>query len=747
MSVRVVARIRPLLKTERDVDQILTEHAGADEKTSIVKIPNPKNLSEEYSFQFSSVYGQESTQQQIFDAEVSPTIKQLFQGIDVTIFAYGSTGTGKTHTMRGGRALTDRGMIPRLLSSIFRKSKALEKSSNGDTTVDVSMSYYEIYNDRVFDLFEPPEKRNATGLAIREAEGGKTVVVGLTEEPCSTLKEFEVLYDRANANRSTGATKLNAHSSRSHAILCVKLTMTTPTETRVSVASAIDLAGSEDNRRTGNDKHRMVESASINKSLFVLAQCVEAIGKKQSRIPYRESKMTRILSLGQNNGICVMILNLAPTKPFHLDTLSSLNFANRTKKIEVKEVENEPIFKGPPRQATGTSGTTIQRQPLRPLTHVINVNLNVNRDTKEKPAKAFSVYSDRSRGAQVQKSSPLKRSAEHQASSRPLKQQRPLSSQPMTLSSKRPIPSGPTLSTANLEALIDSRVRSALATHTLAAPPPAEPPISDAVQARLDSIEKRLENVADEERAEGISFLFMAKQHQARGEDVSALKMYELASGYFPENEKLQAKIERLRERVRRRKAEEEELHTAREERVQESSRLVAARREQARNTQDGEDESYIVEAASDSEDDDSYALSSTSSPKRAKPRKKASGRAGKKQRDNAHSIPHNISSPDPLVQAAQAVPSGADGPPTPRMQHVLSIINSRDVHQIKQLQGVGPKRAEGIVGLLQELDEQLASHVDGHGSQWIIEDEQGLVSLKGVGQKGVAKMREGIAL
>ena len=270
MSVRVVARVRPLLKSEIEKDQIVTSHNGLDGKPTIVKLPNPKNLSEEYSFQFNSVYEQDATQQQLYDAEgvyyrswlylsltfnaVAPTVKHLFLGYDVTIFAYGSTGTGKTHTMRGGKALADRGMIPRLLSSIYRKSRAVEKSSSGETSVEVSMSYYEIYNDRVFDLFEAPEKRTATGLPIREAEGGKTVVVGLTEVPCGSLKDFELLYDKANANRSTGATKLNADSSRSHAIMCVKVTISSPTETRVSTACAIDLAGSEDNRRTGNGK-------------------------------------------------------------------------------------------------------------------------------------------------------------------------------------------------------------------------------------------------------------------------------------------------------------------------------------------------------------------------------------------------------------------------------------------------------------------------------------------------------------
>ena len=714
MSVRVVARTRPLLNSERDVDQILTTGAD-DNKSTTIKIPNPKNLQEEYSFSFSSVYDQCSTQQQIFEAEISPTVKHLFNGLDVTIFAYGSTGTGKTHTMRGGKALADRGMIPRLLSSIYRKSKALEKSTNSETTVQVSMSYYEIYNDRVFDLFEPLEKRTATGLPIREAEGGKTVIVGLTEEPCGTLKEFEVLYDRANGNRSTGATKLNAHSSRSHAILCVKLSVTTPTETRISTASAIDLAGSEDNRRTGNGKDRMVESASINKSLFVLSQCVEAISKKQSRIPYRESKMTRVLSVGQNNGICVMILNLAPTKSFHLDTLSSLNFANRTKKIEVREIENEPIFRGPPRQQTSAIGTgtgigtsTIQRQPLRPLTHVVNVNLHAQREAKDatgKPAKAFSVYR-----------SPLKRPGGHQASDRPVKQSRhgAATSRPAVTSAAASI------STANLEALIDSRVRSALSAHTLSAQVLTQPSISDAVKARLDSIEQRLENVADDERAEGLSFLFMAKQHQARGEDVSALKMYELASGYFPGNTKLEAKIERLRERVRRKREQEAEAGAGAGDRETGTGDGDLAKRVQTANRQsspggpqNNEDESYVEDDEAPASDNESAYSSSDFMPR---------------QRTK------KVLKKRPLNQSADRLVPAPSTATSPRTQHLLRIINSRDVHQIKQLQGMGPKRAEGIVGLLEEQDRY-------------VEDWQGLVDLKGLGRKGVERMREGLVV
>jgi hypothetical protein len=141
---------------------------------------------------------------------VAPTIKHLFGGFDITIFAYGVTGTGKTHTMRGGKSLAERGMIPRLLSGVFRRSKKMEKDSQGNTSVEVSMSYYEIYNDRVFDLLEPPEKRTHTGLPLRD-NGGRTFVVGLTERPCASVRDFEELYDEGNGNRSTAGTKVGIH--------------------------------------------------------------------------------------------------------------------------------------------------------------------------------------------------------------------------------------------------------------------------------------------------------------------------------------------------------------------------------------------------------------------------------------------------------------------------------------------------------------------------------------------------------
>ncbi|KAF2271669.1 kinesin-domain-containing protein [Westerdykella ornata] len=731
MSVRVVARIRPLLKHELDKDTIVTTEAPDDKSATptVVRIPNPKNESESFSFQFNAVYGQDATQQQIFDSEVSSTVKHLFNGFDTCVFAYGVTGTGKTHTMRGGKSLADRGVIPRLLSSIYRRCRKVEKDSGGATQVEVSMSYYEIYCDRVYDLFEPPEKRTPSGLPIRD-NGGKTVVVGLTEKPCSTLKEFEHLYDQANINRSTSATKLNAHSSRSHAILCVKITQTTEDTVRVSRASAIDLAGSEDNRRTDNNKERLVESSAINKSLFVLAQCVEAISKKQSRIPYRESKMTRILSLGQNNGLTLMILNLAPVRSYHLDTLSSLNFANRTKKIEVAEVENEPMYRHivkPLAAAASIGGATITRQPLRPLAGAHNANLQ-DRDAEKKksgakPVKAFSVYSDHKSTSRVSNlpsqnqgirrtDIPHKRAADSGTSlSRPAKAARSDASR-----------FEPALTKASIEALISQRIDEKLAERALQDASAAAPALSAELQRRLDDLENRIEAKEEDGKAQGLQFLLMAKQHQVRGEDISALRMYQLALPYFPGNEKLKTKMRNLEDRIRAKKQAETDNHTSTLapglSQRQPSSLMAPLKAEKgssmAKASIKGEAEDEEFAPAGDSEGDESYA-SNASFRYRAKGTRK-SKKAMKK-------VP--IFRDEPVQR----------GDHTPRTAHLLKIINSRDVSQIKALKGVGAKKADAIVSCLVEMEDEE------------VRDLEGLAMLKGVGGRTVENMRLGLSI
>ncbi|KAL1311016.1 hypothetical protein AAFC00_001234 [Neodothiora populina] len=754
MSVRVVARLRPLLENELEKDTIVeavaaSADSGAD--PTIVRIPNPKNEAEAYSFVFNSVYDQQTTQQQIFDHEIAPTVKHLFKGFDVTIFAYGVTGTGKTHTMKGGKALADRGVIPRLLSAVYRRSRKVEKDTEGNTQVEVTMSYYEIYCDKVFDLFD--DKRSPAGLPIRD-NGGKTVVVGLTEKPCATLKEFEQLYDQANLNRSTSATKLNASSSRSHAVLCVKVVQTTGDHVKISTASAIDLAGSEDNRRTENGKERMVESASINKSLFVLAQCVEAISKKQSRIPYRESKMTRILSLGQNDGFTVMILNLAPVRSYHLDTLSSLNFANRTKKIEVNEVENKPFFRPGSKQEKAATVSSLQapavnRQPLRPKAVSHNVIAKEPPAKIEKPIKAFSVYADK--GPTVSRPGHLagqghprvlpdsqKRSSSEAVPtlSRPSKLMRP------SETASKLVRSAPTAMTQqSIEELIERKVSEKLAENALnmKLPQSASAEIPADVQARLDALEKRIGD-KESERAEGLQYLLMAKQHTVRGEDSSALKMYQLALPFFPGNEKLAQKMLKVQSKINR-KAQESRLsasaggvrlpdlgETDDHEQYERSSR--------ARHTKDddGDDGEYQHDSEAYEEDgaEEAYRRQHT---KARKPRRQLGV-----FRDDA--VAEQRGSVDALESGDEYAETAGSTQQTPRSQHILKIINTRDIAQIKLLRGVGAKKAEMIVNCLCEMEEDAEQESGEKGRAGVIRDLDQLGRLKGVGVKGVERMR-----
>ncbi|KAH8701701.1 kinesin family protein [Talaromyces proteolyticus] len=742
MSVRVVARIRPLWKSERELDVIVrpgsavtetgkTKKGSPDSKAAalkdqdtLVRIPNPKNEGEQYTFQFNAVYGGESTQQELFDAEVAPTVKHLFNGFDVTIFAYGVTGTGKTHTMRGGKSLQERGVIPRLLSAIYRRSRKIEKDSSGASKAEVLMSYYEIYNDKVYDLFEPLEKRTHAGLPLRD-NGGKTVVVGLTERPCANLKDFESLYDQANANRSTSATKLNAHSSRSHAILCVKLVTTNGDKTRVTMASAIDLAGSEDNRRTENGKERMVESASINKSLFVLAQCVEAISKKQSRIPYREAKMTRILSLGQNNGLTLMILNLASVRSYHLDTISSLNFANRTKKIEIREIENEPMFKGPARPAARTSVTGgTQRQPLRPLASSVNVNVTVNKDQaasdEKKPTKAFYVYSDKQsskphaislKSEKPRRSSPLKRNSD--VSSR-------LPSKVLRDSERLMTKETHTVQAERIEEMVERKVEQILAARAIDESSRHQAQmeqINEAVQRRLEVLERKIEGTEDA-RAEGLSYLLMAKQHHGRGEYSSALRMYKLALPFFPRNEKLASKISALEEKLCPKPPSPAKVQMAGRGSILSIKKPTKIARTQ--NVMDTSDDEYQNAEHDDSDDD--YDDSHT-------------GLKRKRVIATSKTVASNL---DDRIYADEN--RSGEEIQSPRTAHLLSVINSRDVGQIKLLKGVGAKKAEAIVDCLCEMDSG-----DKEAARVRVRNLSELGRLKGVGLKTVQNMRCGV--
>lgn len=519
---------------------------------------------------------------------------------------------------------------------------------------------------------------------------------------------------------------MNAHSSRSHAILGVKLTVSFGDKTRVSTVSAIDLAGSEDNRRTDNDKERMVESASINKSLFVLAQCVEAISKKHHRIPYRESKMTRILSLGQNNGLTVMILNLASIRSYHLDTISSLNFANRTKKIEAREVENEPMFKGPAKPAPRPSVINTHRQPLRPITSGVNANLAAPpKDAAkpgDKPVKAFHVYADKPQprhSTQFKKPEIPKRPSltsdtpgTHHA--RPI---RPRHTQ-------RPAPANKTqddISSTRIEEMVEKKVEEILAVRAVSEQSRQTQvrELNEHVQRRLELLEQRIEGTEDA-RSEGLSNLLMAKQHQARNEDSSALKMYQLALPHFPQNEKLSVKISTLKERLYG--ASNTTITTPSSAGTKRGLGSMLSIKGQSETTQtkrpaEDSDEDYQEPVDGNAlSDDEFHDTASARRPKRARTQP-----------------PTDVENDDILAEDEQT--------PSPRTIHLLSVVNSRDINQIKLLKGVGVKKAEAMVDGLCELDSS-AGH---DNAQTEVTSLVELSKLKGVGARTLQSMRSGV--
>ena len=499
----------------------------------------------------------------------------------------------------------------------------------------------------------------------------------------------------------------------------IKLAVTAGDEVRTSIASAIDLAGSEDNRRTQNGKERMVESASINKSLFTLAKCVEAISQKDARIPYRESKMTRILSLGQNNGLTIMILNLAPVRSFHLDTLSSLNFANRTKRIEVREIENETVFKLPPRAAVpNISGSNIQRQPLRPLASTVHNASAIHAPhnplkQNDKQIKAFSVYSDRarhsnmetrpSRGDPGRGPSPLKRPAPSDtfmaSASRPAKRRSPNFIRSRTQ---------PTISKAAIEDMIERKVTDILAARALDQPSVApQPEISDEVQRRLDLLEKKVD-VQDDGREQGLTFLLMAKQHAVWGEDASALRMYNLAKDFFPDNKKLSIKIEKLREKIQHNKEEERRKGAATDSQSSKTLLLGASRK--VCGQKDDHDDDYQDDGFPDQhyESDGGFHYKAKAKNKRAKAARLSSTEVG------------------------------MEDVGTPRTKQLLDIVNSRDIRQIRLLKGVGAKKAEAIIEALcagEEDEEEVRT----------VSSLKELGQLRGVGAKTVENMRLGL--
>ncbi|CED85249.1 Kinesin-like protein [Phaffia rhodozyma] len=308
---------------------------------------------------FDRVFDRTATQEQVFENTALPLLPGLLDGFNATVFAYGATGCGKTHTINGqydedswidpldGRSrvrkvLRDKGVIQLTMDHLFQ----LIDDKSDKIEAQVSFSYLEIYNETIRDLLtdaEPP--RN--GLALRKDEKSRISVPGLTEIRPSNPEDIHEAIELGNKRRRTEMTNANKTSSRSHAVLQINVVVK-PREAGIESAmtiatlSIIDLAGSERAAATSNLGARMKEGSSINKSLLALGNCINALCQRGNRhIPYRDSKLTRLLefSLGGNCKTC-MIVCVSPSSVHFDDTQNTLKYANRAKQIKTDVSRN-----------------------------------------------------------------------------------------------------------------------------------------------------------------------------------------------------------------------------------------------------------------------------------------------------------------------------------------------------------------------------------------------------------------------
>lgn len=298
--------------------------------------------SREQKYAFDNVFTGESIYD-IYSSTAQTLIDPLFKGYNGCVFAYGATGTGKTYTMLGNSEKP--GLCNLSLKEIFDKVDL-----KTDTKNIVKVSYVEIYNENIRDLLSP--KETGKYLDLRDDPIKGVTVAGATEIIVDNVDQVMNLLFMGNKRRTTEATNANQTSSRSHAVFQISLNMIPKTkgvkiETLTGKLSLIDLAGSERGTVTENRGIRFREGAKINRSLLALANCINALGdknKKGSFVPYRDSKLTRMLkdSLG-GNCQTVMIVTISPASSQFEETVNTLKYANRAKNITTKPVENKKL--------------------------------------------------------------------------------------------------------------------------------------------------------------------------------------------------------------------------------------------------------------------------------------------------------------------------------------------------------------------------------------------------------------------
>ena len=366
-NLRVAIRVRPPLPREteegipfRSIAIVspdhksisLAEYLGAelDELARQREWIEKPQLFQLHRFTFDSIFDLDSSQIDVYNITAKQAVNSVLEGYNSTIFCYGQTGTGKTYTMEGftyNSQAEQRGIIQRTIEDIFTY---IEQTSNENTKFIIRASYLQIYNESISDLLKP-EKKN---LQIREDKKKGIYVDLLSEWAVRTPVDLYALLKRGGSYRTTAATLMNDVSSRSHAVFVITVEqMTTEnikgqthTQIKVGKLNLVDLAGSERIRITGATGQQLEESKKINKSLSCLGNVINALTDQKGRIhvPYRDSKLTRLLedSLG-GNCKTTMLAMISPAHESFSESLSTLHFAQRAKKIKNRPVINEDL--------------------------------------------------------------------------------------------------------------------------------------------------------------------------------------------------------------------------------------------------------------------------------------------------------------------------------------------------------------------------------------------------------------------
>ncbi|KAJ3256242.1 Kinesin-like protein kif3a [Boothiomyces macroporosus] len=342
-SVKVILRCRPFSEKEKQAGH--SNIVQMDTKAGTVTIFDPRSERSQpdppKTFTFDHVFDNTCTQTEVYSMTARDIVDCVLQGYNGTVFAYGQTGTGKTFSMEGIRDVPElRGIIPMAFDHIF----GYIKHAGAKTQFLVRASYLEIYNEEIRDLLNLKSKK----LEIKERADTGVYVKDLSTFVIQNVEEMDQLMTVGNKNRSVGFTEMNATSSRSHSIFTITVEASETDENgeqrlRAGKLHLVDLAGSERQTKTGATGDRLKEATKINLSLSALGNVISAlVDGKSSHIPYRDSKLTRLLqdSLG-GNAKTLMVATMSPASYNYDETISTLRYANRAKNIKNKPKVNE----------------------------------------------------------------------------------------------------------------------------------------------------------------------------------------------------------------------------------------------------------------------------------------------------------------------------------------------------------------------------------------------------------------------